>query len=62
MAFINSFLSYLLVYVVFIVCIVAAVLLGIRYRKHKDAKNLEVQTGEAHDTMDVLTDNSNVND
>ena len=43
MVFINSFLSYLLVYVVFIVCIVAAVLLGIRYRKHKDAKNLEVQ-------------------
>ena len=62
MVFINSFLSYLLVYVVFIVCIVAAVLLGIRYRKYKDAKELEVQMGDAHDTMDVLTDNSNVND
>ena len=36
--FINSFLSYILVYIVSAVLIVTAVLLGIRLRKMKDAK------------------------
>ena len=36
--FINAFLSYFLVYVISAVVIVVAVLLGIRFRKYKDAK------------------------
>ena len=36
--FINVFLSYFLVYIVSIAFVVTAVLLGIRYRKYKDAK------------------------
>lgn len=37
-AFINTFLSYLLVMIVFLVLIVAAVLLGKKLRQNKDAK------------------------
>lgn len=37
--FINSLLSYLLVFAVFGIAIIGAVFLGIRTRKAKDAKN-----------------------
>ncbi len=37
-AFINTFLSYLLLYIVFGACIVAAVFGGIAVRKRKNAK------------------------
>ena len=36
--FVNAFLSYLLVYIIALALIVTAILLGIRFRKHKDAK------------------------
>lgn len=36
--FLNAFLSYFLVYIIAIALVVTAVLLGIRYRKYKDAK------------------------
>ena len=36
--FFNSFISYLLLYFISIALIVVAVILGIRYRKHKDKK------------------------
>ena len=45
--FLNSFLSYLLVYAVFGVLIVVAVLVGIKVRKNKNAKEaLAAQTGD----------------
>lgn len=37
--FINAFLSYFLVFAVIIVLVTAAVFIGIRLRKAKDAKN-----------------------
>lgn len=37
-AFINTFLSYLLVMIVFLILIVAAVILGKKLRENKDAK------------------------
>ena len=45
--FINSFLSYFLVYIVSAVLIVTAVLLGIRLRKNKDAKEALQAASEA---------------
>jgi len=36
--FINSFLSYLLVFVIAIAVIIVAILIGIKLRKNKDAK------------------------
>ena len=38
MAFLNSFLSYLFVYVIFAACIVGAVFAGIKVRQSKNAK------------------------
>lgn len=48
--FLNGFLSYLLVYVVFAVGIVVAVIAGIKFRKSKNAK-------EAVATEDVVAEN-----
>ena len=45
-AFINTFLSYLLLYVVFGACIVAAVFGGIAMRKRKNAKEETTETSE----------------
>ena len=45
--FINAFLSYFLVYVISAVLIVTAVLLGIRLRKNKDAKEALAAASEA---------------
>lgn len=42
LAFASSFLSYLLVYIIFGVCIVVSVLLGIAMRKRKNAKESAV--------------------
>ena len=39
MLFLNSFLSYLLVYLIFGVCIVGAVFAGIAVRKNKNKKD-----------------------
>lgn len=38
-AFINTFLSYLLLYILFGACVVGAVFAGIAVRKRKDAKD-----------------------
>ncbi len=46
MAFLNSFLSYLLVYVIFAVCIVGAVIAGIKVRQSKNAKADNVDTAD----------------
>lgn len=43
MLFWNSFLSYLLVYIVFGVCIVVAVFAGIKVRKSKNAKEAALE-------------------
>jgi hypothetical protein len=40
-AFLNSFLSYALLYVISAGLIITGVLLGIRYRKYKDKKAAE---------------------
>ena len=46
--FINAFLSYLLVFVVITILIVAAILVGIKMRKNKNAKEaLEQADAEA---------------
>ncbi len=42
MAFLNAFLSHLLVYIVFAVAIVGAVFAGIAVRKNKNKKEAEV--------------------
>ena len=46
--FINGFLSYLVVYFVFIVTVVIAFLIGFQLRKSKNAKT--VSTGDAEGT------------
>lgn len=48
--FFNSFLSYLLVYIVFGACIVAAVFAGIKFRKSKDAKEALKNASESETT------------
>lgn len=59
-SFMNSFMSYLFVYFVFIACIVIAVFVGIKLRKHKDAKAVKedavalIEVGEAKD--DTVTE------
>lgn len=45
--FLNSFLSYLLVFIVFAVLIVVAVLVGIKVRKSKNAKE-EIEKSAAN--------------
>jgi hypothetical protein len=45
--FINAFLSYFLVYVISAAIIVTAVLIGIRLRKMKDAKDALATASEA---------------
>ena len=46
-SFLNSLLSYLLVYIVFAVCIVLAVFGGIALRKNKNKKDELAKTSEA---------------
>jgi len=46
MLFLNSFLSYLLLYIIFGACIVAAVFAGIKVRKNKNAKEAAVTATE----------------
>ncbi len=41
--FLNSFLSYLLLFVICVAVIIIAVLLGIRLRKNKDAREASIQ-------------------
>ena len=49
-AFINSFISYLLVFVVFAAVIIAAVKVGITARHKKDAKDAQnAQSADAQD-------------
>lgn len=47
-AFFNTFVSYLLLYVIFGACIVGAVFAGIAWRKRKNAA--EAKTSEAADS------------
>lgn len=47
--FINSFLSYLLVFAVAIVVIIVAVIIGIKLRKNKDNKLGSESTSETED-------------
>jgi hypothetical protein len=53
-SFINSLLSYLVVYIVFAVCIVLAVLGGIALRKNKNKKD-ELVKAEESKAEDDLT-------
>lgn len=46
-AFLNAFLSYFLVYIISVTTVVIAVLLGIRLRKMKDAKEAVKTIAEA---------------
>lgn len=39
--FINSFLSYLFVFVIIVVLVIIACMLGIKWKKHSDAKLIE---------------------
>lgn len=45
--FINSFLSYLLVFVVIVVVVAVAVAIGITLRKKKDAKEMALESAAA---------------
>lgn len=45
-AFLNMFLSYLLVFVIFMVCIVTAVIVGVKCRKSKNQKEAATQNEE----------------
>lgn len=45
--FVNSFLSYLLVFAIIIVLILVAVAIGIKWRKVKDAKNAQAAMTES---------------
>lgn len=51
-AFINTFLSYLLVFAVFIILVCLAVFLGIKLRKNKDKKEQKI----TDNTKDTITD------
>lgn len=55
-AFLGYFLSYLIVFVVFVVLVIAACMIGIKWRKAKDAKAaLTDETEAAKETGDILT-------
>lgn len=45
--FVNNFLEYLIVFIVFAVCIVVAVLVGIKVRKSKNSKE-EIKSAAAN--------------
>ena len=45
-AFLNSFLSYLLLFGVCVAVVVIACVIGIRFRKNKDAKESLMQAGQ----------------
>lgn len=52
--FLNSFLSYLLLFILIIALVIVACIIGVKWRKSKDAKNasnsdLEGQTNTAGD-------------
>lgn len=51
--FMNSFLSYLLVFVIIVILILIAVFIGIKMRKSKDAKELlEAETEDKTETIE----------
>lgn len=56
-SFINTFASYLVLYVIFGVCIVAAVFAGIAVRKKKNAKE-EAQAKLSVKTTGTVSENS----
>lgn len=56
-AFLGYFLSYLIVFVVFVVLVIAACMIGIKWRKAKDAKAALTDEAEAVKEMgDVRTE------
>ena len=51
--FLNSFLSYLLLFVIIVALVIIACIIGVKWRKSKDAKaalNTEVETVEGNTT------------
>lgn len=44
--FINSFLSYLLVFIVAVAVIIVAILIGVKLRKNKNAKDANTDNNE----------------
>lgn len=52
--FINAFLSYLLVFVFIIALVIVACIIGVKWRKAKDAKNAEA-AGTQAETVDGNT-------
>ncbi len=55
-SFINTFASYLVLYVIFGACIVAAVFAGIAVRKKKNAKE-EAQVLTSAETAETVSEN-----
>lgn len=52
--FINAFLSYLLVFVLIIALVIIACIIGVKWRKIKDAKNVE--SAAADDQVETAGD------
>lgn len=51
-AFINAFLSYLLIFVLIIALVIVACIIGVKWRKIKDAKNAAIaDTDEQTETV-----------
>ena len=51
--FLNSFLSYLLLFVIIVALVIIACIIGVKWRKSKDAKaalNTDTQTAEGNTT------------
>lgn len=55
-AFINAFLSYLLIFVFIIALVIVACIIGVKWRKIKDAKNAAIADAEEQtETVDGNT-------
>lgn len=49
--FLNAFMSYLIVFVIFSACIVGAVFAGIAFRKNKDKKSIETSENDSTENV-----------
>ncbi|MCR4781428.1 MAG: hypothetical protein K5851_01575 [Lachnospiraceae bacterium] len=51
-AFFNSFVTYLIIFVVSIICVTIAVKLGVAWRKSSDAKKATASVSETSETSE----------
>ncbi len=61
-AFLNSLMSYLLVFIISVVGVGIAIALGIYTRKVKDAKNVSVLAADSKDTSVLDTDENEISE